>query len=143
MSRRQRVRFLVERTILEIYPRYYSKDVTDFFLILHNEYRIKADIEDKNVWMLLCDGKLVGTGSMKGNHITRVYVIPEEQGHGFGSRIMDELESRIRKNFDSVELDASLPAEAFYERRGYKTVKHESLSIGESGMTYKVMEKIL
>lgn len=138
-----RVVKLIEQTVIQIYPRYYPQDVVDFFCFFHNEYRIKADIERKNVWVLLCDGKLVGTGSMEDNHVARVYVLPNEQGRGFGSRIMDELECRIRKSWDRVEVDASAPAKKFYEKRGYRTVRQETLSIGTMSMEYQVMEKQL
>lgn len=76
------------------------------------------------------------------NHITRVYVHPKEQGRGFGTRIMKELESRIAKEFDRAQLDASLPAEHFYQQRGYKTIRQENLSVGEMSLSYKVMEKV-
>lgn len=139
----KRIAKLVERTIGEIYPKYYPDEVTNFFYILHSEARIEADIESKRVGILLCDGRMVGTGSVKGNHITRVYVLPDEQGKGFGSRIVEELEKIIGRKYDSVELDASAPAEEFYEKRGYKTVKIETLNLGEEKMEYKVMEKVL
>ena len=59
------------------------------------------------------DGEIIGTGSHTDNHITRVYVLPEYQGHGFGSLIMDELEKEIFSCYDNCELDASLPACSF------------------------------
>lgn len=48
----------------------------------------------------------------------------------------------IAKNHDSVELDASLPASHLYEKRGYKTVKHEKWNV-ENGvvLVYEIMEK--
>lgn len=138
----KRITKLVYDTITEVYPKHYPQDVTDFFVILHNEPRIRADIESKNTWMLLCDGKLVGTGSRNANHITRVYVLPAEQGHGFGSRIMDELENMIKQNFDAAELDTSIPAEHFYENHGYKTARTETLSVGNVSLQYNVMEKV-
>lgn len=36
-----------------------------------------------------------------------------------------------RKNYDLAVLDASSPAEYFYERRGCRTIKQETLLIGE------------
>lgn len=134
---------LVERTISEIYPKYYPDEVTEFFFFLHSEARIEADIADKNMWVLWCDGKMVGTGCAKGSHMARVYVLPNEQGKGFGSRIVEELEKEIGRKYDSVELDASAPAETFYEKRGYKTVKVEILAVGDVEMEYKVMGKTL
>ena len=88
------------------------------------------------------DGEIIGTGSRTDNHITRVYVLPEYQGLGFGSMIMDELEKEIFRDCDYCELDASLPACIFYENRGYKTVKHIKYDIGGGkSMIYEIMRK--
>ena len=92
--------------------------------------------------MLVVDGNIIGTGSYTENHITRVYVLPEYQGHGFGSRLMDELEKEIFARFNSCVLEASLPACIFYENRGYKTVRHVKEDIGGGKcMIYEIMRK--
>lgn len=139
----QRIADLIQTTVQEIYPNYYDQDVADFFCFLHSRERIKADIEEENVWMLLCDGKLAGTGSVDQNHITRVYVLPDMHRQGLGSRIMAELEGRIKHDYDTAQLDASIPAERLCEKRGYKTVQEKRLSLGTIKFDYKVMEKRL
>lgn len=133
---------LVQTTITTIYPRYYPKEVVDFFCALHNEEAIRGDILAGNAGVLLAEGRIVGTGSYQGNHITRVYVLPEFQGKGYGSFIMDRLEDRIRTGHEKAELDASLPACTLYEKRGYKTVKHARWNV-ENGvvLVYEIMEK--
>ena len=89
------------------------------------------------------DREIIGTGSRTENHITRVYVLPEYQGQGFGSIIMDELEKEIFKNFDDCVLEASLSACIFYENRGYKTVRHVKEDIGGGKcMVYEIMRKV-
>ncbi|MDO5425209.1 MAG: RQC-minor-1 family DNA-binding protein [Eubacteriales bacterium] len=139
----RRIASLVERTIRNIYPRHYPISAIHYFLFLHSEYRILADIERNYVGMLFCDGKLVGTGSREKNHVMRVFVLPEEQGRGFGTRIMEELEWQIKKKNVSAELEASIPAEAFYEHRGYRTIREKRMDIGEMDLSYKVMKKVL
>ena len=135
---------LVQDTIKTIYPKYYPMEVVDFFCELHCKDNIAKDIEDGRVSILLDDGQMVGTGCYKENHITRVYVKPEYQGRGYGSFIMQCLEADIAKYYDSVELDASLPASHLYEKRGYKTIKHNRWNV-EIGvvLVYEIMEKAL
>lgn len=135
---------LVQETITKVYPKYYPKEVVDFFCELHGKEKIKEDICRGNVSVLLVNNSLVGTGSYQDNHITRVYVQPEFQGKGYGSRIMEELEAEIALTYDKVYLDASLPASHLYEKRGYSTVKHEKWQV-ENGvvLVYEVMEKLL
>ena len=53
-----------------------------------------------------------------------MYVLPRFQGKGCGTYIMKQLEERIRKNYDTVDIDASLPACRLYQRLGYATVDH-------------------
>jgi GNAT superfamily N-acetyltransferase len=135
---------LLKRTIASIYPKYYPKEVVDFFLDLHKKENILEDIIKDRVWILYDNNELVGTGSIKENHITRVYVSPEFQGKGYGSNIMDCLENEISKKYDKSILDASLPASSLYSHRGYKTIVHNKLSI-ENGayLVYEIMEKEL
>lgn len=135
---------LVQDTIKTIYPRYYPQEVVDFFCRLHSIKNIVEDIEDGRVGVLLKDSKIVGTGSYRDNHITRVYVSPNCQGKGYGSYIMNCLENKISQGYDVACLDSSLPASSMYEHRGYKTVKHEKYSLeNDVILVYEIMEKQL
>lgn len=137
-----RVCYIVQHTKEVIYPDYYTQAVVDFFGKLHSIDNIKNDIEQGRIGVLIKNDEIIGTGSHTDNHITRVYVLPEFQGQGFGSMIMDELEKEIFEGHDYCELDASLPACIFYENRGYKTVKHIKYDIGDgASMIYEIMRK--
>lgn len=140
----EQITALVHETIKTIYPKYYPKEVVDFFCALHCFENIRKDVEDGRVGILKADNEIVGTGCYKGNHITRVYVKPSAQKQGYGSYIMDCLEKEISLQYDTVNLDASLPACCLYEKRGYKTVKHERWNV-ENGviLVYEIMEKRL
>lgn len=135
---------IVQDTIQRIYPNYYPQEVVEFFCQLHCRERILEDIKSGLVGVLRNDGILVGTGSRKDNHITRVYVTPEYQGKGYGSYIMQCLENEICQQYDTAYLDASLPASHLYETRGYQTVEHKRYAV-ENGkiLVYEVMEKLL
>lgn len=133
---------VVQRTIKTIYPKYYPAEVVDFFSGLHSKEAIAKDIENGSVGMIRADGKIVATGCFEGNHITRVYVLPEYQKRGLGTQIMKTLEARIGEAYGSVYLDASLPAAALYEKLGFHTVRHERYLL-ENGvvLVYEIMEK--
>lgn len=135
---------IVQETIMAVYPLYYPRGVVDFFCALHSRDAISSDIDSGETLCLSSDGKIVGVGCLKGNHITRVYVKPLFHGKGFGSIIMNELEEIIADSFDTAILDASLPAVLFYEHRGYKTMRHTRYDCeGGSILVYDVMEKKL
>ncbi len=74
---------IVQNSITNVYPKYYPKEVVEFFCNLHCLENIAKDIEDGLVGILLVDGICVGTGCYRENHITRVYVKPEYQGKGY------------------------------------------------------------
>ena len=122
---------LVRRTVEEVYPRYYCREIVDAFRALHTPEAVREDIRRGGVYGLWLDGTLIGTGTRLDSQITRVYVAPPFQGRGYGSRIMDRLE-------------ASLPALRMYGRRGYRTVRRGRWPV-ENGvvLVYDEMEKSL
>lgn len=129
-------------TIQEIYPKYYAEGVVAFFVNHHSQERILEDIEKGTVWLLEEDGRLVGTVTIKENAINRLFVLPEYQSQGYGSRLMDFGEEKIAENYDLVHIDSSLAAKEMYLKRGY----HETLTCrinADNGdiLVYDEMEK--
>lgn len=105
---------IVSKTIKEIYPKYYSDEVVEFFLALHNRDTIHNDILEDNTYVIGYGTTILGTGTMNQNAISRVYVTPDNQHEGIGTRLMDYLEKEIIKKYSHVNIDASLPATEFY-----------------------------
>ena len=138
----EQITALVQETIKTIYPKYYPKEVVDFFSELHSFENIRKDVEDGRVGIVKADNEIVGTGCFEENHITRVYVKPSAQRKGYGSYIMECLEKEISLQHDTVNLDASLPACCLYEKRGYQTIKHKRWNV-ENGvvLVYEIMGK--
>ncbi len=138
------IHHVMQTTIRTVYPKYYPAEVVDFFCQLHSREHVQEGVESGNKGALLVDGNVVGVGCADDNHITSVYVLPEHQGRGCGSHILDCLEERIAKEHDTAVLDASLPAVMLYEHRGYKTTGHGVLDVGNGvKLVYETMEKQL
>lgn len=93
---------LVQNTILEIYSKYYRDEVVQFFCDWHSETRITKDVTEGKTYIIFDNGKMVATGTAEAEHITRVYVLPEYQGHGLGSALMDFLEDKTIRRFGSA-----------------------------------------
>lgn len=133
---------IVQDTIKRIYPKYYLPEIVAMFCELHDKENIGEDVKSGNTYVLLENNKITGTGTVKGNHITRVYVSPDFQGKGFGTFIMDRLEAEIRKQYDRAEIDTSLPACKLYYDRGYKTTDHGIWNCTDDVIqVYEIMEK--
>lgn len=143
MTDAQQIWRLVQDTIQTSYPKYYPQGIVDFFCEFHSIESIKADIEKGAVRVLTVDNFIVGTGSVNENHITRLFISPEYQGKGFGGYIMSCIEDEISPNYSTAYLDSSLPAARFYDKRGYKTVRHEEITAGDSILVYEIMQRYL
>ena len=135
---------VLHTTIRTVYPKYYPQEVVDFFCQLHSREHILEGIVSGNMGVLVDKDTIIGTGCYDGNHITGVYVLPNYQKQGCGSKIMDCLEAEVSKKYDTVILDASLSAVCLYEHRGYKTTGHGICEL-ENGiiLIYEIMEKQL
>lgn len=138
------VRGIVSRTINEVYPNYYPREVVDFFLAHHQPENILPDILADKVYLLVENGDPVGTGTADGEQMNRVFVLPRCQGKGYGSRIMDFLENKIAKKHGRICLDSSLPAYKIYLKRGYSPVEYHEQPV-ENGriLCYQVMVKTI
>lgn len=136
------VKDIVYNTILKIYPDYYPKEVVDFFLNHHNEENIIKDIQTGSLYLLSKDNKFIATGTIEGEYMNRVFVVPEYQGRGYGSQMMNFLESKIATNHNRICIDSSLPAFDMYLKRGYKPIDYNK-EVVENGkvLCYAVMEK--
>ena len=72
---------ILHTTIKTIYPKYYPKEVVDFFCAHHSMEHVAEGIASGNMGVLTDGDKIVGTGCYFDNHITGVYVLPEYQGY--------------------------------------------------------------
>lgn len=131
---------LIHRTIEEIYAKYYPDEAVRFFLELHSEENILRDISDGKVYAVTLEQDVIATGTLDGDHIKRLFVLPQFQGRGIGTLIMDFFESVIIKNHGAVWLDSSLPAGNFYHHRGYAVKENREHKL-ENGkvLAYQIM----
>ena len=131
---------LIQRTIKEIYTKYYVEEAVDFFLTLHNEESILKDISEGKVYAAVVGDDVIGTGTLNGDHVNRVFVLPEFQGQGIGSLLMDHLEGEIIKDHGAVWLDSSLPAGKFWNGRGYAVKKYAECELENNKvLAYAIM----
>lgn len=135
-------KWIVKNTIETIYPNYYPKGAVEFFLSHHSDDAIKNAIINGTVYLIHDDDKIVGTGSIEGNEIKRLFILPQYQGKGYGTGIMNELEKIIFSNYPEACVDASLPAYEMYVHRKYVPVEYHRIKT-ENGhyLCYHLMKK--
>jgi GNAT superfamily N-acetyltransferase len=138
------VRKIVQSTIARVYSAFYPDDVVRYFLGMQSDDEILKDIESGGVYILDEDGQPIGTGTVRGNEIIRVFVLPEFHHRGFGTMIMRELEGVVSRTSRSVRLDSSLPGYGLYLKLGYRPVGYQMISTPNGQvLCYHVMEKAL
>ena len=115
---------LVERTVREIYPRFYPGGIVDFFVYHHRPEVIRSDIDEGLVYVSELDGEIVGTVTLRRDRIDRLFVPPEHQGRGYGKQLMLFSEETIFSAYEHAFVDAALPSVKMYHRNGYITVEY-------------------
>jgi GNAT superfamily N-acetyltransferase len=124
------VKSLVHRTIAVCYPGHYCMEAVRFFANYHADPAIAEDAREGCTLVLEKAGRILGTGTLLGDEIKRVFVEPGLQKHGLGRLIMQRLEAQAASlGVVTIRLDASLPAKSFYDRLGYATVERASLEV--------------
>ena len=90
------------------------------------------------------NGEVLATGGLALNEIRALYVSVTRQRTGLGTRLMEHLEARVdRKKFDLIFLNASLSAEGFYRRLGYRSIRRQAHTFDGLPLETIYMEKKL
>lgn len=82
--------------------------------------RFKRAINEHEVWVAVADS-VIGWVEIDSNHIAALYIAPLHARQGVGSALLTHAEAAIRNaGYQTVQLDASQNALAFYLRRAYR-----------------------
>lgn len=136
------VKQITHETISAIYPHYYPMGVVDFFLAHHSDEHIMEDIRAGVVYLLMHDNGPVGTVTIKGNEINRLFVLPQHQRKGFGRQLLDFAEEMIFMSHSTICLSSSLPAKRTYLNRGYIPLEaHQIVTENGDVLCYDWMQK--
>lgn len=136
---------MIYNTIHVSYSGVYPVRAVQFFKEYHSNERILERSRTGEILIVEREGAIVATGSLVGNEISAVFVSPDFQGHGYGKRIMRELESRANaQGIPEVILNVSLPSRKFYENLDYEILPERSIDVGEGQvLNYWPARKIL
>lgn len=137
------VRHITQHTIRTVYPHYYPSGAVDYFAQHHHDGAIADDIAAGIVYLYFDDaGNAAGTVTLRGNEICRLFVLPEQQGNGYGRALLDFAEAEVSGQYDTIVIDASLSAKAIYRKRGYRETAYHTINTGNGDyLCYDVMEK--
>lgn len=139
------VKSLIYNTIDVCYTHVYCKEAVRFFKDWHCDDRILKGAKEGHTIVLVRNKQIIGTGTILGDEIMRVFVSPAFQGRGYGKIIMRRLEEKaISLGIKAVKLDASLPSKEFYDCLGYTTLEETFLEVeNNKRLDFYKMEKVL
>ena len=64
------------------------------------------------------DGEIVGFSSRRNDKLEHLYVLPEHQGKGYGTTMLDRVKTALPSGFDVLVYTENAKSRSFLEKRG-------------------------
>jgi GNAT superfamily N-acetyltransferase len=84
---------------------------------------VRGLIANKETWLALVDGRIVGLACLDGDWLAHLYVHPDHQGHSVGYALFETARLERPKGFQLWTFQANKRARKFYEHRGCEAVE--------------------
>jgi GNAT superfamily N-acetyltransferase len=112
---------LIAITMRESNARDYPVDRLEALIAYFTPEKLRTLAEERDCLVVLQQSRVIATAAREGSELATFFVHPARQGHGVGSRLLEQLEQRaLRAGVARLKVDASLTGADFYERRGYQ-----------------------
>jgi len=88
---------------------------------------LPAMVIDRQLFVAETDGRIIGCAGWRGTYLRHVYVAPDSERAGLGTRLVTRAESDFRDQTAAAEIHVAsvLYARGFYEKLGYELVARE------------------
>ncbi len=96
-------------------------------------------------WVAEIDGALAGFTDLEPDgHVDMMFVHPDHQGRGVAGALLRQVEAEAaRLRLDRLFTEASITARPFFERKGFRVITPQTVSVRGQDMTNYRMEKTL
>ena len=136
---------LVQDTIDITYKEVYPKEAIEFFKDYHSKEHILDDAITGYTIIAEHDNKVLGTGTLLGTNIRRVFVDPSHQHRGVGKLLVHDLEEKATlEQITTIDLEASLVSRRFWESLSFVVQREDYVPVRNSQkLVYYRMYKTL
>ena len=133
---------LVEETIEAVYPGFYPRGIVDFFLDHHRSELVERDISKGIVYVSETDSGIIGTVTLNGDRMDRLFVVPSEQGKGYGKELILFSEGKIFSEYRQMFVESALPSVMMYNANGFRTVDYGSRTFRGCTLVFPIMVRM-
>ena len=136
---------LIQHTIDTSYHEAYPREAIEFFKEYHSKDNILGDAATGYTVVAECNHEVLGTGTLLGNNVRRVFVSPLHQYKGIGKLIIRELERKASLDkLTTLDLEASLVSRQFWEALGFLVEREDYVLVrNDQKLSYYKMIKTL
>lgn len=134
---------LIQDTLQTSYHGIYPVEAIEFFKIYHQKENIWNDASSGYTAIVESAGKIVGTGTLLGTNIRRVFVDSLLQHRGIGKLIVQELEQKaVLEKLQILDLESSLVSRQFWESLGFILQKEDYVPVrnGQKLVFYRMVK---
>jgi N-acetylglutamate synthase-like GNAT family acetyltransferase len=137
---------LVQNTIAISYADVYPPEAIEFFKNHHSKENIIKDLKGGYVVAVEAGGQILGTGTLVGTNIRRVFISPQYQRQGIGKTIAAMLERKAKSaGLEKLDLSASLKSRRFWEAMGFVSSGEFALPVANDKklIFYEMVKEVL
>ena len=121
---------LIQNAIDISYHKVYSKETIEFFKEHHSTEHILDDAVNGYTIIAEHEGDILGTATLFGSNIRRVFVSSQYQHSGIGGLLVQDLEKNASFNrLTVVDLEASLSSKIFWESLGFMVWEEDYIPV--------------
>jgi GNAT superfamily N-acetyltransferase len=118
---------LIDRTLVASNAPDYETRFIDMMRESMSATQLAARLAERDCFVAIDSGEIVGTASWSGGRLRQMYVAPEHQRNGLGRQLVRHIEAHARsQGAAKIELSSSHTARGFYEKLGYQMICYQS-----------------
>ena len=135
---------VIKKSFRSIISKNYTKESVEDQIKENSPKKILEKAKKVKYFVAVEKGKILGFGGYNEEKIHTFFVLPEMQGKGIGSRILEKVLTEAKKDWiKSLKCWSTFNAENFYSSFGFKKRKKLTLKTKNSSISFMEMVKEL